>query len=197
MITPAIPPPVESAIPVAIQDIRSWRVPFRNETGETTGFGVQNSPYSNLEATKRNSINAWDKAQLVQLFNARQERRLKQQMLVFTVRYEADKSFFESIDRDKIFLYCKESVETMLAFFPTKLSADVTPDMSVVVQAFYGDLHFFWETHFDPEEEISYSTLNVTSNNTIVFSKGATFPHTRELFINMLTSLSHAALNAQ
>lgn len=187
MIFPTPPPTNELPPAVLEQDIRNWRIntPFAGD-----GYAPSLRSFSNLGNTRTESIHNWERERLLRQIKAETDAGKNRVMRLFENRLEADRAFLEGIETSKITAYCSNSVEVMAAFLPTRLSADVSPDASIVVQAFYGDaLRVFWETFFDAEEDVAYSTLNITLHKKVVISEGGQFDEVKKRFVELLSPL--------
>lgn len=188
MIANAPPPTLEPPLYIHAQDIQNWdlngtRVP------QTGSFSYTNTTsFSNLSSVQVSVVSEWDKKQIKAHLVRYVTQRLNHVKSLFQTRFEADKKIFEGIEHGKVFGFCHVAIERMLTFFPSKITADVTMDVSIVVQAHWGNVHFAWETFFDPEEEIPYSTLNISHNKCIIYSKGGDFPQVKKEFEQIMIS---------
>lgn len=91
----------------------------------------------------------------------------------FKSRFEEDPTIFEGIETGEVFVVFEQIARCMLLFSPNRISADVTLDASIILQAHYGSFRVYWET-FIPEdqEQPYYSTLNIYADQTLVFTDG-------------------------
>jgi len=172
MIFPTPPPTNELPPAVLEQDIRNWRIntPFAGD-----GYAPSLRSFSNLGNTRTESIHNWERERLLRQIKAETDAGKNRVMRLFETRLEADRAFLEGIETSKITAYCSNSVEVMAAFLPTRLSADV--------------LRVFWETFFDAEEEVAYSTLNITLHKKVVISEGGQFDEVKKRFVELLSPL--------
>lgn len=160
-----------------------------NRTGVVTVNDGSEAILSNLEPQQSEVLAAQLIEDILGQWRHLRAERLRLIQERFKQRFEADRNFFEGIDARKIDEIVNVMAQQMLIYWPTQISADVTPDASVIFQAHYGPLHFYWECFFDKEEENLYATLNITQNKKVVFSKGGDFINVQHDFITIITPL--------
>ena len=103
-----------------------------------------------------------------------QEREESYQKLLglFRARLQEDPQIFEKIDAAEVLAVFEQMARLMLVFHPDRISADVTFDTSVILQAHYGAFRFYWETFLPSEGESLHSTLNVYSGEALTYTGG-------------------------
>ena len=91
----------------------------------------------------------------------------------FKLRFEEDPTIFEGIETAEVFVVFEQTARCMLLFSPSRISADVTLDASIILQAHYGSFRVYWETFIPKDQEQPYySTLNIYADQTLVFTGG-------------------------
>ena len=118
-----------------------------------------------------------------------QEARYQHLLQVFQQRFEDDKTVFAAFSAEEVFTIFRLMARQMLLYFPTRISADVTGDASIILQAHYGNLHFYWEAFLIPEEPTLHSTLNAFHEKKLIFTSGDAFTTVQEQFIKLMSPL--------
>jgi hypothetical protein len=180
MATAATAPPYAE-----IRDIRDWR---SAQFASQTGFGAieRGSRFSNLTGDQIAQIAQMTTDRILADMRRISTQRLLKLQSIFQQRFEADSELFAGLDKAKINYICAIMAQQMLVFFPDRISADITADASIVLQAHYGGIHVYWECFFDAEEPIPYATLNITYNKIIIYSKGGDFTVTQQELVSFI-----------
>lgn len=111
-----------------------------------------------------------------------QEARYQHLLQVFQQRFEDDKTVFAAFSAEEVFTIFRLMARQMLLYFPTRISGDVTGHASIILQAHYGNLHFYWEAFLVPEEPILHSTLNAFYEKKLILTIGDAFTTAQEQF---------------
>ncbi len=185
------PPPSPPAY-VNVQDVRQWTNSslLNNRTGYSPAGQTGNIP-SNLSTQQVHSLDQIEQKTntLIAQIQRTIDQKFKKLETTLQQRLEVDHVLFDKINVTVLRQSCALVARQMLIFLPSRIAVDVTPDASVIYQAHYGDLHFYWECFFDASEPIPYATLNVTHNKTIHFSKGGDFIAIQKDFQSIITPL--------
>jgi|GEM_PF-1304898 len=185
------PPPSPPAY-VNVQDVREWTNSslLNNRTGYSPAGQTGNIP-SNLSTQQVHSLDQIEQKTntLIAQIQRTIDQKFKKLETTLQQRLEADRALFDKINVTVLRQSCALVARQMLIFLPSRISVDITTDASVIYQAHYGDLHFYWECFFDSSEPIPYATLNVTHNKRIHFSKGGDFITIQKDFQSIITPL--------
>ncbi len=156
------------------------------QTGFMSNFGHEQYFYNS--SSFANELEQQNNLQLNQI-RQYNDNRLSQLKRTFQQRFEENPEIFTSIDREKVFITVEMMGRIMQAFFPVRMSADVTNDVSVVLQAHYGPFRFYWESFFAPNVDDVYSTLNVFFDKTLAYTGGEQLPEVAKQFIHIIKPL--------
>lgn len=108
----------------------------------------------------------------------------------FRKRFDENPEIFNDIEEHKVFTVFEHMAQVMLLFFPTRISADVTYDTSVILQGHYGALRVYWEIFLSPDTtEPLHSTLNIYSGQSLVYTGGGSAEEMAADFVNTITPL--------
>lgn len=160
-----------------------------NQTGFMADWN-QHQSFLNLPTEHSQELQKQEVEHFIAQLHRNREERYQHVLRVFKQRFEADKAIFAQFDERAVFQLFEIMTRQMLVFFPTRISADVTDDASVILQAHFGDLHFYWETFLEENESIPHSTLNVFRHKQLIFTSGDYFTETHRQFINFITPLA-------
>jgi hypothetical protein len=161
---------------------RTNRLFSANQTGFMSDF-IENSFYNSSTFSGELLRQSDQKNEDIKREKERRMNHLKQ---FFQKRFNEDTEIFQDVDKRKIYFITNTMAELMLAFSPTSISPDVTYDKSVVLQARYGILHFYWEAFFESDADDVHSTLNVFSEKTLVYSTSGNFRIIAQNFLTLL-----------
>lgn len=92
---------------------------------------------------------------------------------IFKLRFQENPTIFEGIDSAEVFAIFEQMARHLLLFSPSKISADVTFDASVILQSHYGSFRVYWEIFIQKYQEQPYhSTLNIYADQILIFTGG-------------------------
>lgn len=186
--------PATSPEHVHVQNMGTWNNDsvLNNRTGESfiedKGAAFSNLPTEHIEDLKQRAFE-----QILTEIRRNKATQYKRVQDTFNQRLEADRAIFEGFNLDEIQEMSRVMTQQLLIFLPTRISADVTTDASVMLQAHYGSLHVYWECFFDVEDQgPRHSTLNVTQDKQILLTKGSDFITIQQNLIDLMIPLSKA-----
>lgn len=122
-------------------------------------------------------------------FAQEKERRYQKLLAIFKQRFESDRDIFVNIEAQKVITTFDQMAGLLLHFFPAKISADVTGDASILLQAHFGELRFYWETYLSDEEAEPYSTLNIFAKKELRYTASDSFQKIYQQTFNIILSL--------
>lgn len=131
---------------------------------------------------------------LVEIRQREAERWLDDQyeklLKTFKSRFEENPQIFDGIDDADVFTVFEPVSQIMLLFFPSRISADVTFDTSLILQGHYGAFRVYLEIFFpiDTDEPL-HSTLNIYADQSLVFTGGGKAEEMIAEFIRILPAL--------
>jgi hypothetical protein len=140
------------------------------EVGLMAGFGRKKSV---LNPQLFEELSKKEIERLISLWKSGLEHQYVKLAKTFKLRFQEDPTIFEGIDPAEVFTIFEQMARHLLLFSPSKISADVTFDKSVILQSHYESFRVYWET-FIPEdqEEPYYSTLNIYADQSLIFTGG-------------------------
>lgn len=181
---------------VNVQDVREWTNSslLNNRTGFSPAGQTGYIP-SNLTNQQVHDLGQIEQKTNVLLAQIQRtiDQKFKKLEITLQQGLDADHALFAEINIAELRQFCALVAKQMLIYMPTRIAVDVTTDASVIYQAHYGDLHFYWECFFDSHESIPYTTLNITHNKKIHFSKGSDFKTIQKDFQAIITPLFRKA----
>lgn len=157
-----------------------------------TGFignASQTEAFLNLKPAYAGLIYQQEVQHLQTQLAQERERRYQKLLVIFQQRFEADRDIFVNIEEQKIIATFDQMAELLLHFFPVKISADVTGDASILLQAHFGDVRFYWETYLSEEEPEPYSTLNIFVKKELRYTASDYFQKIYQQTLNIILSL--------
>lgn len=158
------------------------------ELGLMTDLGLRKSEH-NPRALKE--IRQKEISRLIaQKMFRRLDRQYEKLLSNFKLRYEENPEIFEGIEAGEVFTVFERTAQIMLLFFPSRISADVTFDVSVLLQGHYGSYHVYLETFIPKDLNQPYhSTLNIYAEKTLVFTGGGEANEVLEKFVQIIRPL--------
>ena len=118
-----------------------------------------------------------------------QEARYQHLLQVFQQRFEDDKTVFAAFSAEEVFTIFRLMARQMLLY---RLDVYYVVDhvhASIILQAHYGNLHFYWEAFLVPEEPILHSTLNAFYEKKLILTIGDAFTTAQEQFRKVMSPL--------
>lgn len=177
------PPAHVSNIPdIEVSLSRPHQTGFMANASQREAFMNLKTPYSGL--IYQQEIQHLQ-AQLAQ----ERERRYQKLLTIFKQRLESDQDIFANIEAQKIMTAFDQMARLLLLFFPLKITADVTGEASILLQAHFGDFRFYWETYLSDEEQERYSALNVFAKKELKYTASGSFQEIFNQITNIILSL--------
>jgi hypothetical protein len=108
----------------------------------------------------------------------------------FKSRFDENPEIFEGIEASEVFTVFEHVAHLMLLFFPSRISADVTFDASILMQGHYGSYRTYLEIFIPKDTDQPYhSTLNIYADQTLIFTGGGGAKDVLEKFVQIIRPL--------
>ncbi|NUQ24841.1 MAG: hypothetical protein HUU34_12890 [Saprospiraceae bacterium] len=117
------------------------------------------------------------------------EYRYQNVLSIFKQRFEADRDIFAHIEEQKIMHVFEQMAKLLLLLSPSKISADITQDASIIIQAHLGPNRFYWETYMDEDDSDLHSSINIFIDKELKYTGTNSFQDIRLQMSNAVQSI--------
>ncbi len=134
------------------------------------------------------------KAKLIRDLQVRHEKLQD----IFMSRLAENPEVFAGIEEARVLAIFEAMSQLMLHYFPTRISADVTFDSSIILQGHYGSFRVYWEI-FLPQDKNAppHSTLNIYNGQSLFFTGGGSPEEVITELVQIMTPLFEKLVRVQ